>query len=269
MRKRIYEIIAVSDGNDILSSIYDYGMMIAIVASLVPLAFKTEYLAFRIVDKICAVVFIVDYILRLATADYKYGKKSLTSFLKYPFSLMAIIDLVSILPSISALNSGFKVLRVMRMFRALRVLRVFKAARYSKSLQIITRVFHNSKAPLAAVGTLAIGYILISALVIINVEPDSFDNFFDAVYWATVSLTTMGYGDIYPVTTIGRFVTMLSSVFGIAIVALPSGIITAGYMSEIEKASSEQETSNTEVETINGDGEYQEDLNKTSMSGDL
>ena len=73
----------------------------------------------------------------------------------------------------------------------------------------------------------------IAALVIFNVEPDSFNSFFDAIYWATVSLTTVGYGDIYPITTIGRVVTMVSSVFGIAIVALPAGVITAGYMKEI------------------------------------
>lgn len=249
MRKRIYEIIDVSNGNDTLSSLYDYFMMLAIVVSLIPLAFKTENLAFRVIDKVCVVIFIIDYILRLITADYKYGKKSVISFLKYPFSFMAIIDLISILPSVTALNSSFKVLRIMRMARALRVLRVFKAARYSKSIQIIAQVFHSSKEPLAAVGTLAIGYVLISALVIINVEPDSFNNFFDAVYWATVSLTTMGYGDIYPVTTVGRFVTMLSSVFGIAIVALPSGIITAGYMTEIEKANKEQ-AENDKKETV-------------------
>ena len=76
---------------------------------------------------------------------------------------------------------------------------------------------------------------LVAALVIFNVEPDSFNTFFDAVYWATVSLTTVGYGDIYPVSTMGRIITMLSSVFGIAIVALPAGIITAGYMTEIQK----------------------------------
>ena len=215
-------------------------MMIMIVVSLIPLAFKEEPPFFMILDKVCAGIFIVDYFLRLITADYKFGKRSALSFVRYPFSFMALIDLLSVLPSLTPLNSGFKVLRVMRMFRALRVLRVFKAARYSRSIQIIAKVFHRSREPLAAVGTLAIVYVLVSALVIINVEPDSFGNFFDAVYWATVSLTTMGYGDIYPVTVMGRIVTMLSSVFGIAIVALPSGIITAGYLSEIEKEESEK-----------------------------
>lgn len=235
MRKRIFQIIETSKDGDKVSAAYDVFMMVLIVVSLIPLAFKEEPPFFQILDKICAGIFIVDYLLRLITADYKFGRRSVLSFVRYPFSFMALIDLLSVLPSLTPLNSGFKVLRVMRMFRALRVLRVFKAARYSRSIQIIAKVFHRSREPLAAVGTLAIVYVLVSALVIINVEPDSFGNFFDAVYWATVSLTTMGYGDIYPVTVMGRIVTMLSSVFGIAIVALPSGIITAGYLSEIEK----------------------------------
>ena len=92
----------------------------------------------------------------------------------------------------------------------------------------------NSKKSLGAVLALALGYIVVSALIIFNVEPDSFNSFFDAVYWATVSLTTVGYGDIYPVSVLGRIITMLSSILGIAIVALPAGIITAGYMKEIQ-----------------------------------
>lgn len=104
--------------------------------------------------------------------------------------------------------------------------------RYSKSIVMIIEVFRKQKEPLLTVLTLAIGYTFISAIVVFNVEPDTFGNFFDAIYWAIVSLTTMGYGDIYPVTAIGRVITMISSVFGIAIIALPSGIITAGYMEE-------------------------------------
>ena len=235
IRKRIFDIIESSTGDDIPSKIYDVFMMVTIIASLVPLAFKTEYPVFVILDKVCVVIFILDYLLRLATADYKFNKASVASFLRYPFSLMALIDLASILPSLLSLHGGLRALRVMRVIRALRVIRIFKAARYSKSLQRIAKVLKNSKEALLAVGTLAVAYILISALVIINVEPESFDHFFDAVYWATVSLTTMGYGDIYPVTTLGQLVTILSSFFGIAIIALPSGIITVGYMNEVKK----------------------------------
>jgi voltage-gated potassium channel len=108
-------------------------------------------------------------------------------------------------------------------------------------MRIIFNVLNKSKEALGAVFALAFGYILVSAMVILNVEPESFDTFYDAVYWATISLTTMGYGDIYPVTPVGRFVTMLSSFIGIAIVALPSGIITAGYMRELEEADKEKQ----------------------------
>ena len=234
-RKRLYEIIEKSEGSDRISAVYDIIMIAAIIFSLVPLAFKEENPFFNVIDKICCSVFIADYIFRLITADYKYQKCTALSFIRYPFSAMALVDLVSILPSVVPINGGFKVLRVFRMMRALRVLRVFKATRYSKSIAIIIDVFRRSKEPLKAVGSLAIAYILIAALVIFNVEPDSFTSFFDAIYWATVSLTTVGYGDIYPVTVIGRSMAMISSVFGIAIVALPSGIITAGYLAAIEK----------------------------------
>lgn len=246
-RKRIYEIIEKSEGHDIVSAIYDYAMILVIIASLVPLAFKTDTPAINVVDKVTVSIFILDYLLRWMTADYKFGDKSIKSFLLYPFSMMAIIDLVSILPSLTIINSGFKVLRVLRMIRAMRVLRVFKAMRYSKSFEIIGNVLRSSKDSLIAVCALAGGYILVSALIIFNVEPDSFRNFFDAIYWATVSLTTVGYGDIYPVSTLGRVITMISSIFGIAIVALPAGIITAGYMTEIERLKEEKKAEKEEI----------------------
>lgn len=147
---------------------------------------------------------------------------------------MAIIDLLSILPSINMINKGFKALKTIRLIRTFRVLRIFKSFRYSKNIQIILQVGKNSKKALIAVLYLAIGYIFVYALIIFNVEPDSFNTFFDAIYWATISLTTVGYGDIYPITTLGKIITMVSSFMGIAIVALPAGIITAGYMKEIE-----------------------------------
>ena len=236
MRKRIFDIIEVSKDGDRVSAFYDFFMIFVIVVSLVPLAFKEETTAFIVIDKTCVVIFIVDYLLRWLTADYKFNNASALSFARYPFSFMAIIDLLSILPSLSIISRGFKILRLLRIFRAMRVFRVFKAMRYSKNLQIILTVLKKSKRPLIAVCVLAGGYILVAALVIFNVEPDTFNNFFEAIYWATISLTTVGYGDIYPTSEIGRVFTMLSSFLGIAIVALPAGIITAGYMTEIEKS---------------------------------
>ena len=145
---------------------------------------------------------------------------------------MAIIDLLAILPTFTIITSGFKLLKL---FRLIRTFRVFKIFRYSKQIIVISNVIKKQKEPLLAVCALAVAYIVICALIIFNVEPNTFDNFFSAIYWATVSLTTMGYGDIYPVSTIGQVVTMLSSFVGIAIVALPAGIITAGYIDQIKK----------------------------------
>lgn len=234
-RKRIFEIVERSDSAG--SRVYEMTMLVVIVVSLIPLAFKAEPTVFVVIDKVAASIFIADYLLRWWTADYKL-KESAWSFVHYPFTFMALIDLASILPSLTVLNQGFKLLRLLRMFRAMRVLRAFKALRYSQNFEIILSVLRKSKRSLGAVCTLAAGYILVAALVIFNVEPDTFDTFFDAVYWATISLTTVGYGDIYPVSTIGQIFTMISSLLGIAIVALPAGIITAGYMAEIEKENS-------------------------------
>ncbi len=240
MRKRIYGIIETSGSEERLRNVYDVFMMLVIVASLVPLAFKEEYAAFEWIDRIAAAVFIVDYALRLLTADYKLNKGG-WSFLLYPFTPMALVDLVAILPSLRLIRGVFRLLKVFRLFRTLRVFRAFKAIRYSRSLRLIRSVLEKQRQPLITVGMLAVAYVLISALVIFNVEPETFDTFFDAVYWATVSLTTVGYGDIYPVTAVGRVVTMISSVFGIAIIALPSAILTAGFMEELRGRNNRQQ----------------------------
>ncbi|MDP3448629.1 MAG: ion transporter [Eubacteriales bacterium] len=235
MRKRIFDIVEVPQEGDKASHAYDLFMMIVIVASIVPLAFKTQTLLFQTIDRVSVIVFIIDYLLRLFTADYKFPKLGKAAFIVYPISPMAIVDLLAILPSIAAISSGLRLLRLLRLFRTFRVFRVFKIVRYSKNITMILHVFSKEKFALISVGSFALAYILVSALVVFSVEPDSFETFFEAVYWATVSLTTVGYGDIYPVTTTGRIVTMVSSLLGIAIVALPAGIITAGYMSELSK----------------------------------
>jgi len=240
LRKRLYQIVEVADDAGFWGKVYDYAMIAVIAASLVPLAFKEEPRAFVVVDRVAQVVFIIDYLLRWITADYYFGKRSVGAFLRYPLTPLAIIDLLSIVPLLVAWSRGLELLRLLRVLRAIRVFRVFKALRYSKSIYIIGEVFRKQRTPLLAVAFLAAGYIVFSALLIFHVEPDAFATFFDAVYWATTSMATMGYGDIVAVTVVGRVVTMASSVFGLLVIALPAGIISVGYMVEIERVKEQE-----------------------------
>lgn len=227
IRKRIYSLLN--------QKAYDIFMITVIILSIIPLTLKESNYTLDQIERICTLIFILDYILRWSTADYAAKNKKISAIFLYPVTPMAIVDLVSILPSLTMFNSGFRLFKIFRLIRSLRVIRVVKAVRYTKAVDLIINVFTKQKEALITISGIAITYVFVSALIIFNVEPDTFNNFFDAIYWATVSLTTVGYGDIYPVTIIGRIVTMVSSVFGIAIVALPAGIITAGIMDELKK----------------------------------
>lgn len=225
MRKKIYQVVHVYDGG-VLSVLYKLLMSVAIVVSLLPLMTKQTISVFQLTDGICLGLFVLDYLLRWLTADLRLEDRGAKAFLKFPFRFISIIDLLSIL----ALMTSVKVLAVFRLVRIFR---------YSKSVSTIVSILQRSQKPLIAVGSLAIGYILVSAIIMFNVEPNSFPTFFDAVYWSTVSLTTVGYGDLYPVTVLGRVVAMVSSFFGIAIVALPAGVVTAEYMNALRNQTDE------------------------------
>jgi len=229
IRKRIYSIIEKAEEWDKLSRVYDAFMLIVIIASIVPIAIKEQSHALIVIDQVCAWIFIVDYIARWSTADMKLKGK--LPFLRYPITPMAIIDLLAILPSFSALNSAFRVLKILRSFKAFRI---FKTFRYSKNFVLIAKVIRKNASILLSILISSVFYILVSALFIFSVEPESFNNFFEATYWATTALTTFAYGDIYPHTDAGRLISMISSFLGIAMVALPAGVITAGFMKETQ-----------------------------------
>lgn len=232
-RKQIFEIIEPSTSS-IWSNIYDIFMMVLILCSIIPLAFRSELPLFDILDKIAVSFFILDYLLRWLTADYAMpNQKKWKAFLNYPFTAFAIIDLLSIIPSF---NIGNKALKIFRVARLLKILRVFKFIRYSKNVQLLMKVLRKEKSILLTVMMIAIAYIFTTALIMFNIEEsDMFADYFDALYWATTTLTTVGYGDIFPSTDIGRLISMLSSLMGVAIIALPSGVITASYLEELRE----------------------------------
>lgn len=236
-RKLIFDIIEKDSHNSLASKLYDILMLFVIMLSVIPLMFPQELPWFKPVEKSTTILFIIDYILRWITADLRLNKKG-WSFVFYPFMPMAIIDMLSILPGLNLLNPAFKIFRLSRVFR---VLRLFKLLRYANKIALFFNVMKKEKNVLLSVLVIAVFYIFLTALIMFNSEPRfnpetgeaTFSSFFDALYWATVTLTTVGYGDLCPVTDLGRFISMLSSLFGVAIIALPSGVITASYLEEL------------------------------------
>lgn len=223
----------------IISKIYDWYMLVMILASITPLMFIDDYPIFGIIEIITVTAFIIDYALRWLCSDIQL-KKGWVSYLIYPFTPMAIIDLLSILPGLNLISPEFKLFRITRLLKIVRLLKIF---RYTDKVELLIQVLKKEKQVLLSVLMLALFYIFITALIMFNAEPRinpatgaaTFSSFLDALYWATVTLTTVGYGDLCPVTDIGRVVSMLSSLFGVAIIALPSGVITASYLEELKE----------------------------------
>lgn len=231
-RKKIFDIIEPSHGS-IWSRIYDICIIILILCSIVPLTCRVNLPIFDVLDKVSVSFFILDYVLRWLTADFALpNNKRWQAFVFYPFTTSAIIDLLSIIPSFDVINPAWKILRVARL---LKILRVFKFIRYSRNIQLLIRVLRKEKSILFTVMLIAIAYILVTALIMFNVEDSQmFADYFDALYWATTTLTTVGYGDICPQTDFGRIISMFSALMGVAVIALPSGVITASYLEELK-----------------------------------
>lgn len=256
IRRRIYNIIEPRIGTRI-SRLYDAIMLIAIVIGIIPLMFRTQHQIFLYLDILSCICYVIDYILRWITAGVRSKKKGWIPYVIYPFTPMAIVDLLSILPTLSLLSQTFKIARVSRL---LKVLRLIKVIRYYEPLEIILAVIKKQSKILLTVFSLALFYIFITALIMFNAEeavhPETgeelFNDFFDAFYWSACTLTTVGYGDIYPVSDTGRIISIISSIVGIAIIALPSGIMTAGYLNELrskeEKSDSKDRKSESETD---------------------
>ncbi|MGN0489433.1 MAG: ion transporter [Ruminococcus sp.] len=244
VKNRVFKIIEADEGSDIASKIFDIFIITLIiinVASVIIDTFSVPQHITTILDYIeivSVIIFSVEYILRLWTANLLYLELGcIKSRLKYAFSFMAIIDLLAILPFYIPFIIPID-LRVLRALRIVRLLRMFKINRYTSALKSIATVFKNKSSELLSSMLVLIILMIISSVLMFNIEsaaqPEAFDNAFSAFWWAIATLTTVGYGDIYPITIAGRVLSSIIALLSVALVAVPTGIISAGFMELID-----------------------------------
>lgn len=231
LKEGLYRLVRTAPPGDKASKAYDIFMMLVALVSVCPLMFKESNAVLEQIDIVTVYILFMDYIFRWISYDRLSKWSAPKAFLIYPFTPLALIDFISLLPSLGLIGQGWRILRM---------LRIFKAFSYSKSFAYIGNAFKKERKTLGSVLLIAVSYIFISALAMFAYEPDTFSSFFDALYWATTALTTVGYGDVYPVSAVGKLISMISSMFGVAVIALPAGIITSSFVEEINKDKEEK-----------------------------
>jgi len=255
IKRNVFKIIqpSVDPANDcFLSRIFDSVIMALIVFSVLSVFLCTFHIPdwlYKIlirVEFISIIIFTVEYALRIWTANLLFpGLNPVRARIRYIVSPMAIIDLISILPFLLPILHTYNLVGV-RVFRLVRLLRIFKLNRYSDALASIGDVFRKKAQQMIASIFFVFIILLLASLLIYYAEhdaqPEQFGNAFSGLWWAVATLTTVGYGDIYPITPLGRFLGAIIAILGIGVVAVPTSILSAGFMESLEKQIAEEES---------------------------
>ena len=252
IKRGVFDVIqpsaAATGRRRVISSIFDDTIMALIVFSVLSVficTFKIPDWLFRIlirIEFVSIIVFTIEYALRIWTANLLYPELNpIRARIRYVTSPMAIIDLISILPFLVPVLHTYNLVGV-RVFRLVRLLRIFKLNRYSDALAAIGDVFRRKSQQMVA-SVFFVSMILILASLLIyyaehDAQPDQFENAFSGLWWAVATLTTVGYGDLYPITPLGRFLGAIIAILGIGMVAVPTSILSAGFMEVLEKETS-------------------------------
>jgi len=245
-RRQLARVIEVGASDDTLSRAYDFwitaiiviNLAVAVMSTFQPLQERAGALL-DAVETITAVFFALDYVLRLIAAKYIFPTGSEgKSLLRYVLSFAGIIDLLSFLPSFLPVffPEGAVAFRI---FRIIRIFRLFRINAYYDSLNAITDVLRRKKQQLLSSVFIILVLMLGSSLCMYSVEheaqPEVFSNAFSGIWWSVSTLLTIGYGDIYPITTLGKFLGAVISFLGVGMVAIPTGIISAGFVEQYSR----------------------------------
>ena len=236
VRKRIFEIIQIGSRSDIPSFLFDALLITIVILNILSLILESfEQLAFmtgvfNVIDIVSIVFFMIEYFLRIITADYLYpGEKKNVAVRKFVSSLDGVIELLTILPFYYL--SGFVVFRLLRVAR---ILRLFKINSTYDSFHVILSVFKDKMSQIMSSVLIILILMLSSSLCMYSVEheiqPDAFPNALSGLWWAATTIFTVGYGDVYPVTVIGKTIGVFIDFLAMAVVAIPTGIISAGFV---------------------------------------
>ena len=259
VKRNIFEVIqpsADASGHErIASKVFDGVILTLILLSVLSVFICTFripdwllHILFRI-EFISILIFTCEYILRIWTANLLYPELGpIRARIRYITSPMAIIDLISILPIFLPFLHLYNLVGI-RAFRLVRLLRVLKLNRYSAALVSIAEVFRSKSQQIVASMFFVFIILILSSLFIYYAEhdaqPDQFKNAFSGLWWAVATLTTVGYGDIYPITPLGRFLGAVIAILGIGMVAVPTSILSAGFLEMLEKQTSDDQTKET------------------------
>ena len=257
LRKRTFEIIEVGTFDDYASRVYDFVNSMAIVVNLLVSMLYTfeevrEKCGGRLVaiEAVTVVFFAVDYILRLWTAKFlRPNIPESQAIWKYAVSFTGIVDLLSFLPYY--LPVFFPAGAVaFRMFRVIRIFRLFRINAYYDSLSVITDVIVSKSQQLISSVFIILTLMLASSLCMYSLEheaqPEVFTNAFSGIWWSVSTLLTVGYGDIYPITTMGKVFSIFITFLGVGMVAIPTGIISAGFVDQYSRIKRISEYANEE-----------------------
>jgi voltage-gated potassium channel len=249
LKQRIHKVLDSSDHSNSISKSFNVFLILLIVLNTVAVTIETvksiEILyrnLFRGFEIFSVCIFTIEYFLRLwsITASNKYSKPILGR-VKFIFTGSALIDLFAILPFYLPMIIGFD-LRFIRILRLFRLIRILKISRYMHATKMISNVFKAKREELLITLVLIFFLIIIVSSIMFYTEheaqPEKFSSIPETMWWSVATLTTVGYGDIFPITVLGKTLASIIALLGIGMVALPAGILASGFSDELKKIKS-------------------------------
>ncbi len=245
MKKRIFEIIQIGNRKDTISKVFDIFITAVIFLNLAATMTATfdEAAAYMPVlngiELVTSIIFLVEYCLRIWTADCLYpDKKGIKAVLRFVFSLSGLIDFFTFFPTFLpfVFPTGMVAFRI---FRVIKIFRLFQINAQYDAFTVITNVLKEKKSQLFSSICMILVFMMAASLCMYSLEheaqPEQFRNAFSGIWWSVSTLLTVGYGDIYPITTLGKMMATVISFLGVGMVAIPTGIISAGFVEQYTK----------------------------------